>query len=229
MSEITLTRYRIHHARGAELRYVGNLDMQMSWERCLRRARLPVAFSQGFNARPRFHLAAALPLGFTSRAEILDLWLNEALEADEVGMRLKTAAPPGLLIDTIEIIPLNLPALQTQVGSAEYIAVLREVPEGLDIPKAVEDLLNESTLPRERRGKPYDLRPLVYSLQVLPSNTHGQPVLKMHLSAREGATARPEEVLSALSIDPTTARVERIQLLMDVQEEPAAPEDTSLP
>ena len=226
MSEIALTRYRIQYARGNELRYVGNLDMQMGWERCLRRARLPVAFSQGFNARPRFHMAAALPLGFTSRAETLDLWLNECIDAADVGSRLRSAAPPGLVIHAIEIVALNLPALQTQVIAAEYRAVLREIPDGLDIPNAVETLLHATSLPREWRSKPYDLRPLIFSLHVLPAATMAQPVLEMHLSAREGATARPEEVLSALGVDPTTARVERIRLIMSPTVETVTPEST---
>jgi radical SAM-linked protein len=211
---VILTRYRIQYQRGNELRYVGNLDMQLGWERTLRRARLPVAFSQGFNARPRFHMAAALPLGFTSNCEILDLWLNEPLEPDEVAQRIQASAPPGLMIGATAIIPLNLPALQTQVSAAEYHAVLREVPDGLDLAQAVQTVLSSPTLPRVWRGKPYDLRSLITSLELCETQEGEYPTLRMHLSAREGATGRPEEVLSALGIDATTARVARIRLVI---------------
>jgi radical SAM-linked protein len=208
----TLTRYRIQFQRGKELRYIGNLDMQMGWERTLRRAKLPVAFSQGFNPRPRFHTAAALPLGFTSECEILDLWLNEPLEPAEVAERLQKNGPPGLQIGETTIIPLNLPALQTQVTTAEYHAVLREIPSEVNLPEALQSLLAASELLRVWRNKPYDLRPLITSLELSDTNESEFPTLRMHLSAREGATGRPEEVLAALGLDPTTARVARIHL-----------------
>ncbi len=208
----TLTRYRIQFQRGKELRYIGNLDMQMGWERTLRRAKLPVAFSQGFNPRPRFHTAAALPLGFTSECEILDLWLNEPLEPAEVAERLQKNGPPGLQIGETAIIPLNLPALQTQVTTAEYDAVLREIPSEVNLPEALETVLGASELPRVWRNKPYDLRPLITSLELSDAKGGEFPTLRMYLSAREGATGRPEEVLAALGLDPTTARVARIHL-----------------
>jgi radical SAM-linked protein len=218
MQPAPLTRLRIHHARGAELRYVGNLDMQLVWERTLRRARLPVAFSQGFNPRPRFHMAAALPLGFTSRCEILDLWLNEDLEPDVLGEAIQSAAPPGLSVQRIERIELKSPALQTLVSAAEYTAMLRETPTGWEGSTAVQDLLAQISLPREWRKKPYDLRPLIISLEFKAPPSVGTgiyPRLEMRLSAREGATGRPEEVLATLGLDPTTARVERTVLIMD--------------
>jgi len=214
MTVETLTRYRIHYQRGSELRYVGNLDMQLGWERTLRRARLPVAFSQGFNPRPRFHMASALPLGFTSNCEIFDLWLNHALDAQEVASKLQHSAPPGLLIDDAAVIPLNLPALQTLVSAAEYRAIVREMPPDLDLARAVSEILAAAELPRVWRSKPYNLRPLIFALQ-MDAPEGGWPVLVMRLSAREGATGRPEEVLSALGLDPTAARVTRVQLVLN--------------
>jgi hypothetical protein len=74
-------------------------------------------------------------------------------------------------------------------------------------------LLNTETLPRERRGKAYDLRPLVEDLQVRQGENN-RPVLYMRLAAREGATGRPEEVLSALDLDPSAFRVVRTALIL---------------
>jgi radical SAM-linked protein len=211
----TLTRNRIIYRRGPELRYVGNLDMQLVWERTIRRANLPVAFSQGFSPRPRFHMAAALPLGFTSNCEIIDIWLNGEMQSEVLRESLQPACPPGLTISSIDRIDLGLPALQTQVEAAEFMALLREVPEGFMLEQEVQRLLESPTLPRERRSKPYDLRPLILSLTVTASSQGDFPRLEMRLSAKEGATGRPEEVLAALGLDPTTARVERTGLALN--------------
>jgi hypothetical protein len=70
-------------------------------------------------------------------------------------------------------------------------------------------LIQSESLPRERRGKFYDLRPLV---EVLTVDTETS-TLQMKLTAREGATGRPDEVLTALGIEPEYARVERTRLI----------------
>jgi hypothetical protein len=65
---------------------------------------------------------------------------------------------------------------------------------------------------RERRGKSYDLRPLIEMISII-TEANGTAWLKMALAAREGATGRPEEVLLALQIEPETALVERTHLI----------------
>lgn len=211
----TLHRYRIVYARGEELRYVGHLDMQTVWERTLRRARVPIAFSQGFNPRPRFHIAAALPLGFTSRCEIADLWLIEEMPITNLLERLQKASPPGLSIQSIMEVPLDMPALQTQVLQAEYrVDFFNDIPLD-DLQQKVQGILSQASLSRVWRNKSYDLRPLIYAIEIIPpSSSKPFPSLRMLLSAREGATGRPEEVLSTLGIDATEVRVERTRLLL---------------
>jgi radical SAM-linked protein len=126
-AETKLHRIRLTFARQEALRYVSHLDMLMVWERTLRRADMPLAYSKGFNPKPRLHQAAALPLGFLSRCEITDIWLetpadSPAPDLAEIAARIQAAAPPGLQIVHSELVPLSLPPLQTQVKSAEYVA-----------------------------------------------------------------------------------------------------------
>jgi hypothetical protein len=71
-----------------------------------------------------------------------------------------------------------------------------------------EELLAESTLPRERRGKAYDLRPLIEQLAILSENK-----IFMRLTARQAATGRPEEVLDVLGIALENSQIERINLI----------------
>ncbi len=192
------------------MRYTGHLDLQRAWERILRRAGLPVAYSQGYNQRARIQLAAALPLGFTSEAEIVDFWLVSPQKTDAIEAALREAVPPGIRIHAVEEITGKAPALQSVMRSAEYLVTLLEaIP---DLEERVAALLKADSLPRVRRKKRYDLRPLVFTLHTLPPDTAGKQRLFMHLSARESATGRPDEVLDALSIAPHTARVHRTAL-----------------
>ena len=206
-------RLRIHFSKTVEMRYTGHLDLHRTWERTFRRANLPLAYSQGFHPQPRINLAAALPLGFTSQGEIADIWLEQSLPLDEIEAALEPALPPGLRLLTLEQIDERLPTLQSQVKSAEYEVTLLDANNQLD--GSVKDLLSAESLPRERRGKSYDLRPLIEDLQRLPDDAQGRPRLFMRLAARSGATGRPEELLAALNIPSQAARVHRTCLLFE--------------
>ena len=74
-------------------------------------------------------------------------------------------------------------------------------------------MMSES-LPRERRGKSYDLHPLIETLNVV-TEANGKVSLRMTLSARDGATGRPEEVLNMLDIEPEYTSVERTRLIFE--------------
>ncbi len=165
-------RLRITFSKTGALRYTGHLDLHKIWERTVRRAGLPLAYTQGFHPGPKIQLAAALPLGFSSRAEVVDVWLDEA-EGPVVQPSadvLQAAVPPGLTILEISEVDAHAPALQTLVVSAEYEATLLDPVDEADLARRLADLLAAPSLPRERRGKAYDLRPLIEQLSLAPSS-----------------------------------------------------------
>lgn len=209
MSE--LRRFRFLFSKRGALRYAGHLDLHRIWERAARRAKLRLKYSEGFHPQPKIQLASALPLGFSSRGEVADLWLwdapSDALE------RLRAALPPGMEIFSMEEVDVHAPALQTQVFAAEYEAVLLDEESEDALRRRVDSVMAAETLPRVRRGKPYDLRPLIRRLRLLPPDESGHLRLFMELSAREGATGRADEVLDALGIPLAAARVERLWIL----------------
>lgn len=209
-----MQRLRLTFAKTAAMQYTGHLDTHLAWERTVRRARLPLAYSQGFHPQPKIQLAAALPLGFTSGAEVADIWLESAFPLDAVRAALEPAMPPGLGLVEVAEAPLDAPALQTRVRAALYRVTLTSLlpPEALDA--RVADLLDRAEIRRVRRDKTYDLRPLIESLERLRSagDVH---LLDMQLAAREGATGRPEEVVAALGFSPDDARYHRQQLFWE--------------
>jgi radical SAM-linked protein len=213
-----MQRLRLTFAKLGALRYTGHLDLHTAWERTFRRARgvhgerLPLAYSQGFNPHPRLQLASALPLGFTGAGELADVWLETAHDPAEVQQLLTGALPPGLTLSRVEDVPLDLPALQTLVRAADYQVTVADTACALtDLQARAAALLAATTLPRTRKDKAYDLRPLLDSLAV--SAEPDLYRLDMRLAARDGATGRPEEVLAALELTPTAARYHRLRLL----------------
>jgi len=203
-------RARITFTKQGALRYTGHLDLHRLWEHAMRRADLPLSYSQGFHPQPKISLASALPLGFSSRCEALDARFNEDLPVEEIASRLQASLPPDIQIVRVESVDEKLPALQTQVLSAVYQVQLTEPVDGSELRRKAEEILAAESLPRERHSKFYDLRPLIEELEVAGTE---KPSLHMKLAAREGATGRPEEVLNALGIAPEYTRVERTELI----------------
>ncbi|HSQ40552.1 MAG TPA: TIGR03936 family radical SAM-associated protein [Anaerolineales bacterium] len=200
-------RIQITFSKQGALRYTGHLDLHKLWERAARRAELPLAYSQGFHPQPKMSIAAALPLGFSSRCEVLDMRLERDVPLDGLRDTLQGTLPPGIQVMSIEQVDDRAPALQTQVVSAEYEVHLTEPVDGSDLKRRVDSVMEAESIIRTRRGKEYDLRPLIEKLE-MPS----EGKINMKLSAREGATGRPEEVLDELGIAFEETRIERTRL-----------------
>ncbi len=193
-------RMRLLFSKDGPLTYVSHLDLVRVWERTLRRAEAPLAYSGGFNPRPRLQLAAALPVGHTGEAELLDIWLEKPVEVERFGRMLVPVLPLGLAVRQIYQVSLQAPALQTQVIAAEYRVTVGWGRAVEQIEDRIRCILAAKELPQMRRGRSYDLRPLIERLWLVEYDARSV-VLGMQLAAREGATARPEAVVEALDLD----------------------------
>ncbi len=194
------------------MRFVGHLDLAKTWERILRRADLPVAFSQGFHPLPKITFASALPVGCTSECELMDVVLSEPMDSSNVMARLVPALPAGIAVTSVAQVPLTAPALQAELRWAEYVVTVEtgEAPEQIE--QRVQAFLAAPTLPRERRGKGYDLRPLVLSLVVEAVRDSSARIVMRLLADASAGTGRPDEVLAALGWGDASAQVHRRRL-----------------
>jgi radical SAM-linked protein len=205
-----MQRIRIEYSKGCELQYTGNLDMHKVWERTFRRARLPLAYSQGFHPQPKLQQAAPLPLGFTSGAEIIDVWFDTDEPLEVLTQRIVETAQPGITVRRVSVIPSTSPALPNLVNAAAYRITCDENLPKAEVESRIAHVLSTPSLPRERRGKEYDLRPLIQALTI---QSVEPLILDMLLTSLPGATGRPEEVLEELNIDPFTVDIERTELV----------------
>ena len=214
---MTTQRLRIVFSKGEEIKYVSHLDLVRAWERTLRRADLNLAYSRGFNPRPKLVFASALPVGFTGRAEMVDILLERPVNPQEFASRVVQELPAGLGLVSVKEIDTALPVLPNQLVAAEY-EVLFESQDSLDaVQSRLDGLLAARNLPR-RRERPdgdrvYDLRPLVYKLWIAGHHAHTY-VVAMHLQAGGQGTGRPDEVMVALDMHRTVRAIERVRLLL---------------
>ncbi len=210
-------RLRLTFSKDGPARYISHLDLARALERALNRAALPVAYTQGFNRRPRLALAAALPLGYTSAAEVADVWLTEAVEPEVFGARLMARMAPGIIISAVAEAPLAAPSLQQQLTESVYEVGFPEGVDGDELRRSVagllaaESVLRERRRPKDTRPQVFDLRPLVLDATVAEGQD-GALCLRLRLVQSATQTARPDDVLAALGLDPLAARVHRLAL-----------------
>ncbi len=210
-------RLRLTVSKGGPARFISHLDLARALERALNRAALPVAYSQGFNRRPRLSLAAALPLGYTSAAEVADVWLTEAVEPEVFQARLMARMAPGIVVLAVAEAPLTAPSLQQQLAESVYEVGLPAGEDAAPLRQAVAELLAATTLvrqrhrPKDNRSQSFDLRPLILDL-ALEEREGGVLNLRLRLVQSATQMGRPDDVLAALGLEPLDARVHRVAL-----------------
>ncbi len=205
-------RVRITFSKAGAMQYVGHLDLHRAWERTFRRSGLSLEYSQGFHPQPHINLACALPVGFTSDCELMDAWLAGDPSLTEIDSALRQALPPGIEVLRLEVIDPHAPALQTSVSSTIYLIIfLDDVP---DMDARLQRIMSADHLPRTRRDRQYDLRPLIEEAELLPCNASRTLQIRLKMSAREAATGRPEELLAELGINFEDTLVHREKLVL---------------
>ena len=210
-----MSRYRITFSKTEAMRFTSHLDLHRTLERTMRRANLPLAYSQGFTPRPKLSLASALPLGYTGEAEMADFWLKEEMPLDQIEQTFINSQPPGIELHKVEAVASGAEKLQTSLTKARYTVTLDGQFPGLE--DKIAQLLSAETILKEKvkkgKKKTFDIRPLIFEVKLAPIDEAGNQQLEMTLMAEPSATGRPDHILEELGIDPLSARIHRTELI----------------
>lgn len=212
-----MQRLRINFSRGEKVKYISHLDLMRLWERALRRADIPMAYSQGFSPHSKISIAAPLPIGVTSDGELMDVLLRRRVSPYHFIKVVGEQLPIGIRLLGAEQVSLRLPSLQSQVRQAEYHVGLETNKEAGEVEDALHSFMAKENIPwqhqRDTEMRYYDLRPLVYRLWVVGWHESGY-TLGMRLRADSSATGRPEQVTAALGFVDRPLSVHRTRLML---------------
>jgi radical SAM-linked protein len=205
-----MPKYLFSFEKGESVRWLGHLDILRTFERAIRRAGLPIAFSQGFNPRERLVFASALSTGVTGGAERATLELTESLPPETILEALNAALPPGIrIVACQELSDADARDALKAFDRAEYTLVCARPPDTTfeEVEEAVRALFAQPqiAIAREREGrtKIVDIRPSLYHLALRPESreslANARLTLEMIVSLGESGTARPAEVVGAIA------------------------------
>ncbi|MEW5994101.1 MAG: TIGR03960 family B12-binding radical SAM protein [Candidatus Zixiibacteriota bacterium] len=209
----TKNRVRIRWGKTARYRYMSHLDNIRAIERALRRAQLPVAYSQGFHPSMKLSFGPPLPLGFTSEAELVDVTLESNLMPYMIES-LKRTMPEGMDILEARAVLSKTESLTAALNRVVYRLPIEELPAADDLMNRIHILLDTEHLTVTRTGKSetkqVDVRPAIYDVAV----QGGSLVMTLGLGA--GGYVRPEEVVQLLNpewdIKVLSHRFHRVQV-----------------
>ncbi|MEK7773755.1 MAG: TIGR03936 family radical SAM-associated protein, partial [Deltaproteobacteria bacterium] len=202
-ADVPPCRLRLKFSKTGVLRFLSHLELINAIVRGIKRAGLPLRYSQGFHPLPKVSFSAPLPVGIESLEEYMDMELDPSsarLEPKGILERLNAAMPEGISFLECGVIPLKLPipsAIMT-----EYVISLMNGPAGLNIePEKIEgfvrDFLGRDSIviriEKEGMVKEVDIRAQIAELSVV-----GDAALRMVLRKSPGANARPHDILSSL-------------------------------
>ncbi|WP_414549891.1 TIGR03960 family B12-binding radical SAM protein [Anabaena sp. CCY 0017] len=204
-------RVRVWFGKQGSMALVSHLDLMRLFDRVIRRAGLPIAFTGGFHPGPRIAIASALALGATSSGEIVDFELTQTVEVETFRQQLAKELPPDIPIYDVGNIDLKDPAANQVMEAADYLITVAtpsavtatQWQDWVDTIKAKEELWWEKTT---KSGKQtlINLRSRLFELELVESDTsvaESTVVLRYLGSCRhDGVILRPEQILSMLEM-----------------------------
>lgn len=200
-------RIRFRFSKLGKVRFTSQRDVARMWERALRRAALPLAYTEGFSPRPQLGFGLALPTGCESLAEYVDVLVDEArAEAETIDVpvlsdRLSGLLPEGIDVHRAVVVDRRATSLQQEVSACSWAMSFRGLPHQVMEDRVSALLAAPSVIiTRERKGRQEqdDLRPSVLSMAVVAGGGDNDVVeLVMDLATRPRGV-RPVEVVRGL-------------------------------
>ncbi len=168
-----------NYEKGEAVRFISHLDMQRLFQRAFRRARVPLAYSQGFNPHPLLSFASALAVGYTGESEWLDVRLERPMDLNEFQNAVNAVLPDGVYIKQDLEAPLETPTLTALTESALYeVSVQTETPLAPEaLQQGIETILNgEIIVKKKTKGgdRMVDIRPQLISMEM---TQYGAPLM----------------------------------------------------
>ena len=192
-TEAFYTRLRVAYSKQGQAKYFGHLELVNIVLRAIRRAGVPVKFSQGFHPKPLISFEDPLPLGFEGQKELFYLEVAAGFKAQSVLDRLNQQLPEGLRV--IDCQPAASRSLCNNLTAAMYMVTNKDgvfdEKELIRFNNSPEVLCRRTN--RKGKTKELDLKALVLNIELLAPDR-----LQMTLRTEPGKTVRPPEVLSRI-------------------------------
>jgi len=195
---------RLKFTKGPETKYISHLDLMRTFQRALRRAHIPIHYTEGFNPHPSMSFASALGIGVTSIGEYLDIVVEEEISEKDLMTRLNESLPMGLEIVDVTVLHDKAKSAMSLVTDARYSIEL-VFEDIIDVEKKIIDFMAQDNIvvSKKQPKKNFetidvDIKPMIKEINVL-NQENKNVTLDCILACGSKANLKPQLLLEALN------------------------------
>jgi len=213
-------KLRFQITKEKEIRFISHLEYVRTIGRAIRRAKLPAAYSQGFNPHMKYSLASALGVGVVSYAEFVELELTEPMNPLEAAEAFKKALPRGIRVLAVDAVETNAPALMSVAGGAEYRVTVPwtgNIADAIEKFNSADAVFFEKQAPKAKeKVKRIDVKFYIPEISVVQRETETE--LHFHCRITHNGSMKAVDLLNTLNeqyglqIPVEKADIERMDL-----------------
>ncbi len=183
-------KIRIKFSKHGNTRFIGHLDIMRYFQKAMRRANIPIRYSEGFSPHQIMSFAAPLGVGVESDSEILDIEITEKIDPQQALGRLNDVMCEGICILEWREMPDDTKNAMSQVSSADYfIECDCSSLEALD-----KDEIQVSKETKSGEHKVVDIKPMIYSADIKPGG------IFIHIAQGSSGNLKPDTVMEVLGV-----------------------------
>lgn len=190
-------KIRIKFSKIGSVKFIGHLDTMRYFQKAIRRAQLPVAYSQGFSPHQIMSFASPLGVGLESLGEYVDIEVTSVTTSQDIQDKLNSVMAEGVRVLSVRLLPDTVGNAMASVAAARYTVSFREGKQpGFDLIQAVKDFCGQASIPvlkNTKKGvKELDIRPGIFSM-----DTDGRTV-SLLTDASSAGNIKPSLVIETL-------------------------------
>lgn len=192
-------RYQIACAIEGRIRFLSHLETVDTLLSAIRRCGVRLALSQGMKPKPVIKVAMPRPVAVEAWRDIVEVELSEAIDPDELALRLSSTLPDGLTLQSVRLLAGDYASAASRVAGATFRVVIDDAPDAEELRGWVsrflarDELLVARATPKQRRD--VDVRAMVPTMAVVDEHP---PAIRFYVRLTESGSAKPEEVVRAL-------------------------------
>ena len=194
-------KLRMQITKDRDIRFISHLEYVRTIERAIRRAKLPAAYSEGFNPHLKFSLASALGVGVVSYTEFVEIELAEPVEIEAAARALDKALPRGIRVLAADAVANNTAALMAEAAGASYVVTLpydKDITEAVaNYNDAVELLFKKAAPKRKEKFKEIDVK--FYIPEITVELKDGKTIFSFECKITPTGSMKAVDLLNALN------------------------------
>lgn len=189
-------KIRIKFTKTGSLRFIGHLDVMRYFQKAFRRAKVDIAYSQGFSPHQILSFAAPLGIGLTSEGEYLDAEFHTTKSSKEMIEMINQCMVEEIQIKEFKLLDDNAANAMSSVAAADYVVTIKEEYYDETFFNQLEEFGKQSVISivkkTKRSEKEMDIKPMIYELR-----REGENSVFMKVATGSVENLKPELVMKA--------------------------------